>query len=239
MQGICQRKDGGQDSQGDREQEFPGEARKRLPPLEGQDPLDEVHVHGIDGIEQFIVDAKDEGHGPARNAGHHIRGAHREPARSDPEIVDNRPVIDPVFFHSNHASLLMSVFTQRAGIIPCFMGTARSGLASHRSGGPKYYRWRKAQVQGSKRQEEPSAPHPDQMTGRKSQNAQAEAQDQTPKTAAAHQMIERAVKQCNEEGEEQGGKGHGMFLSLRGGIRPTNSNPLSIVKIASSLRSSQ
>ena len=58
-----------------------------------------------------------------------------------------------------------------------------------------------AKIQRTQRNEGPTSPETDQMTHPKTEDAQAKKQDQSPETSAAYQMIDRAVKQRNENGK--------------------------------------
>jgi hypothetical protein len=60
---------------------------------------------------------------------------------------------------------------------------------------------RKTKIQRTKWDESPSAPETDQMTHCKTKDAEAKKQDQSPETSTADQMIDRTVKQRNENGK--------------------------------------
>ena len=53
------------------------------------------------------------------------------------------------------------------------------------------------------------------MPGDKTKYAQSQVENQTPESAAAKQMVDGAVKEGNEEGEEDGGDGHVIHSGVR------------------------
>jgi hypothetical protein len=67
---------------------------------------------------------------------------------------------------------------------------------------------RKPQVQRAQRKKRPPTPNANEMTHNEPGDAQTKIQEQSPKTSVAQQMIQRAIKQCNEESQEQSWKSH-------------------------------
>ena len=58
-----------------------------------------------------------------------------------------------------------------------------------------------SQVYRTDWEKRPVTPGPDQVPQHKSQYAQNKIQKQAPETAAAHQMIERAIEQSDQKGK--------------------------------------
>jgi len=69
-----------------RQEELPGEAAKSRPPAQAQQVVQEWQCR-LDGINQLVINPKDECHRPTRNAGDDVGGSHQKSAQEDAQGV--------------------------------------------------------------------------------------------------------------------------------------------------------
>ena len=60
--------------------------------FQGHEELKAPQVKGLYGVDQFLVDAEDKGHGPARNTRYNVGGAHTKALCGQYQIVEGGPV---------------------------------------------------------------------------------------------------------------------------------------------------
>ena len=94
---------------------------------------------------------------------------------------------------------IAAVFVRQAQIIPAFLARfdAAEPIANEQE--QEASQGRKTHVERTQGKKCPAAPDANEMPHYKSWDAQTKVQDQSPKASAAHQMIQRAVKQRNEK----------------------------------------
>ena len=85
--GAGQDQDGGGDAGAEHRQEAPGNGGDRLAEAQAHQHEQQPPVERLEGVHEFLVDAHDERHGAAGDAGDDVGGAHGQAGEGDVEIV--------------------------------------------------------------------------------------------------------------------------------------------------------